>query len=610
MPHHHEFSLDATTATIGTIDEKMSLFHKDVNYEVPIYQRPYSWGEKEIMRLLNDLWNCYTGNAGGETNEAMFIGTIQRSPLLNASTYELIDGQQRLTTLLLLLHDLQPSVQHSELSAQIPTIERLQTRVLSGRQQELLKQALTSDALATDSVNNPYIEARRLISKFLQGAGKESQHDDDISGSAPSDEDILKDFVRYLLHRVYFVVITTQATLSKTIQIFDSINTSGMELSGTDAFKIRYFEYLRYFDPSTPDSIFEDISQLYSEAEEAGVSFREVLEAAQHWMIVYYGMNRSLHSQGAETFFQRYFDTVLHTNKWETFSHDQCHRARLEMQHLKRWTDATVTWHKAQETLPPLARSLHPFFWCVGYGKFSILRILFWETSGRHLDQTSDFVIQIAKILVSYRILKWRTCNEAWSLLHQLRQMLCSHEPSDCSQILEDLKAHRSGEHWRDRIIYNLNHDQITGNAYCKNSVCRCLALIYEEASNPEEDHSKLLFETWIDIEHIQSYNDHDLENREIISKEWGEEMNRLGNLIILEGSINRSISNSAYQEKLRRYPDSSFNIVKDHALQFPASWTKKMAEQRREHNTDLLIRFLCQDEIPVPHHILTNHSI
>lgn len=51
-------------------------------------------------------------------------------------------------------------------------------------------------------------------------------------------------FVEYILNDILFVVIETVAGLSKTIQIFNTINTAGLDLNGDDLFKVRLYEYL------------------------------------------------------------------------------------------------------------------------------------------------------------------------------------------------------------------------------------------------------------------------------------------------------------------------------------------------------------------------------
>jgi len=67
------------------------------HFFIPSYQRGYRWGEKEVTRLLNDIYK----NGG---NNYCLQPVVLRN---NGDSYELIDGQQRLTTLFILLRYIQ-----------------------------------------------------------------------------------------------------------------------------------------------------------------------------------------------------------------------------------------------------------------------------------------------------------------------------------------------------------------------------------------------------------------------------------------------------------------------------------------------------------------------
>ena len=68
-------------------------------YIVPDYQREYVWTDKEVHQLLEDIGEQIDV---GTTRE-YFIGTVLVSPTDQKNHYEVIDGQQRLTTFFLLL---------------------------------------------------------------------------------------------------------------------------------------------------------------------------------------------------------------------------------------------------------------------------------------------------------------------------------------------------------------------------------------------------------------------------------------------------------------------------------------------------------------------------
>ena len=73
-----------------------TLFDKEVHYVIPRYQRAYAWEDKEIVQLIDDI-NDSTGD--------YYIGSLVVAKVKDkVETYEVVDGQQRLTTLYLLLH--------------------------------------------------------------------------------------------------------------------------------------------------------------------------------------------------------------------------------------------------------------------------------------------------------------------------------------------------------------------------------------------------------------------------------------------------------------------------------------------------------------------------
>ena len=76
-----------------------------VRYEIPVYQRDYAWTESQICQLIQDIADYAKETPTGN----YYIGTLVVHPRTqgNQVVYETIDGQQRLTTLVLLLMHLQ-----------------------------------------------------------------------------------------------------------------------------------------------------------------------------------------------------------------------------------------------------------------------------------------------------------------------------------------------------------------------------------------------------------------------------------------------------------------------------------------------------------------------
>ena len=72
--------------------------NKDALYQIPRYQRPYSWGDDQLDKLWDDLIEAR------EHEPNYFLGSVITAKPEESSNYiDIVDGQQRLTTLLILL---------------------------------------------------------------------------------------------------------------------------------------------------------------------------------------------------------------------------------------------------------------------------------------------------------------------------------------------------------------------------------------------------------------------------------------------------------------------------------------------------------------------------
>ena len=73
------------------------IFDKERKYVVPEYQRDYSWGEEQLKSFVESVRRAIDG-------EKVFMGTVQFSKEKDDdSVYDIVDGQQRITTFILLL---------------------------------------------------------------------------------------------------------------------------------------------------------------------------------------------------------------------------------------------------------------------------------------------------------------------------------------------------------------------------------------------------------------------------------------------------------------------------------------------------------------------------
>ncbi|GAA8401993.1 hypothetical protein HpBT228_04570 [Helicobacter pylori] len=72
-------------------------------YQIPIYQRPYQWTEKNCEKLLDDLFSSYECYKESDYFcGSLVLIAIGKDSETNAKTYDVVDGQQRLSTFILL----------------------------------------------------------------------------------------------------------------------------------------------------------------------------------------------------------------------------------------------------------------------------------------------------------------------------------------------------------------------------------------------------------------------------------------------------------------------------------------------------------------------------
>jgi len=76
------------------ISEEGTIFDTDMEYTIPLYQRAYAWEDKQLMQLIEDILDVAEG-------ANYYIGSLIVSK--KHDKYEVVDGQQRLTSLYLLL---------------------------------------------------------------------------------------------------------------------------------------------------------------------------------------------------------------------------------------------------------------------------------------------------------------------------------------------------------------------------------------------------------------------------------------------------------------------------------------------------------------------------
>ena len=206
------------------------------HYIVPDYQREYVWKDEQVEQLLADLLDAYNT----DSQKAYFLGTIVTYD--SGSQFELIDGQQRLTTFFILLCAIKKIyIDHGEQTSVIenliysPTMNsegdvinlyHLQLQYEdAGNCLELIEKGQERPNYITQSGERLF-DAFKTIQDFLQE-------------QFPQIAD-LKKFVVFLLNKTSFIRIETY-DISDALKIFETINQRGKGLDPMDLLKNMVF---------------------------------------------------------------------------------------------------------------------------------------------------------------------------------------------------------------------------------------------------------------------------------------------------------------------------------------------------------------------------------
>lgn len=215
--------VDAVLLTVGEL-----FAEQGTSYVIPIYQRNYSWRQEQIEQLVDDIWSAAKdARRDPSGHESYFLGNLvvaeRRKPAAQAAPTELevVDGQQRLTTLSLLRAAL-------EEDDWLPG-DRLHY-ASRPRATAALDSLLTSEDEDGSGIHTAFKVVKQALSAQVGSDGK-------------------AEFAAYLRDSVQLV----RATLAPGIDLnryFEIMNTRGQQLQQVDIVKARL---MRHLDPAARD---------------------------------------------------------------------------------------------------------------------------------------------------------------------------------------------------------------------------------------------------------------------------------------------------------------------------------------------------------------------
>lgn len=247
---------------------------KNKKFIIPEYQRPYAWSDEQIQVLFDDLVE-YTIN---DSESTYFLGTIVAYEN-DDQEQEIIDGQQRITTLFLLLRAVYSKLEHSLEKEAIYLRSQIEPAIWE--QDDLTGEVSLDKILITSKVMGD--DGNQEFAKILVSGKADPKSNSNYSRNYIQLQHLIDDyatneplsfyrFVSNILNRAILLPIMADSQ-DTALTIFSTLNDRGLALSDADIFKAKIYNRL---DPQRKKDFIEKWQQLDEEAKNANESIQKL----------------------------------------------------------------------------------------------------------------------------------------------------------------------------------------------------------------------------------------------------------------------------------------------------------------------------------------------
>lgn len=212
-------------------------------YQMPDYQRPYSWEDEQVEQLWEDIFIAFQNHSEDpELDPTYFLGSVILIPRDNS--FDVVDGQQRLTTLSILfcvIRDLYPNLNEDlDIDANPNAITIYDIKDCISYQGRRNRLKLRTHLSNQNEFEQTIIKGITWPVKLSKKDKKEKKY---LNTAILFRDKImqlkleeLNSFIEYLFNKVRLITITCSGQ-SFAIKLFQVLNTRGMDLSPADLIK-------------------------------------------------------------------------------------------------------------------------------------------------------------------------------------------------------------------------------------------------------------------------------------------------------------------------------------------------------------------------------------
>lgn len=530
-------------AKIESEDSYLQDILKDkLYYQIPIYQRPYQWTEKNCEKLLDDLFFNYEDDRESD----YFCGSLVLIAISKDSkvkTYDIVDGQQRLSTFILLAKVL--ATLYSDLDSENQEFLQASWSDRHENREKKKKKRLDFD-LVGSSAKKDFQDALDFFDNLDASKGKDSKS----NGSSKSKNNYLKnavclkdylekkeienidDFINWLYCNVVFITITCPDA-DKALRIFNVLNARGLALNATDIFKGELLKKLT--EEKEQEELAIRWEDLYQKCLDNGFAMETLF--SQYLIYFYAKTSREKMDKSLNTQF------------------DKLQKSPLE------YLDGVEDFYNAYvEVLEMPDRYAH----LLSYKEDNYLRVILCASLLHRYSQSE--IETLKKLLVKFYYQHW----VARTKQSQIEQTCCNmitalKEKKSMEHILSiartNLALYSVMQHFKENLgDSHVYKKQPTKNPYLKP------ILILVEYFMSDDPRPKRIQTNDFHVEHI-------LPQKPDLSSQWVKDFSEeerglythsLANLTLLGGTRNTQASNKDFKEKKEIYMGNAVKLGKD----------------------------------------------
>lgn len=270
MPTTIEVNKQSVEALLGS--------GKTKPFVIPEYQRPYAWTDEQVETLFEDLWDFTATSGGTEREGSYFLGSIVAYENEDGEQ-EIIDGQQRITSLFLLLRAIYTKLVATPVSERTPEANNFVGKIEPAiwRTNKLTGTVDFKNILLTSRVVNN--EGNETLRSILETGKTDENAKDNYSKNYNRFQELFDkhstenplmvyQFIYALLNQAILLPITAD-TQDTALTIFSTLNDRGLPLSDADIFKAKIYNQLEIDEKKDFIERWKDLDKQATDADES-----------------------------------------------------------------------------------------------------------------------------------------------------------------------------------------------------------------------------------------------------------------------------------------------------------------------------------------------------